>query len=136
LEVEDAIKYLDEKEQELLLERIPKILYALALKTSYYAKEYYVPIRTGRLKESIRVERISEEEFDSVAGGITIRGLFVNYAVFVEFGTSRMVGRFYMTAGYNRAMSEMNQIVMQIMESSPEATLGMEETEVPLLIGE
>ena len=53
-----------------------------------------VPVRTGRLRDSIRVT-----PFDNGVGRV---GAYTGYATAVEFGTSRRPGRYYMTQAVER----------------------------------
>jgi hypothetical protein len=128
VDVEEVRKYLETTEEELMV-KMSKIIYALALKCAYYARQV-VPVRTGRLKESIRVNIVDDWRCEAVAGGIEVMGKPVNYAVFVEYGTSRFPGRYYMENGKERTITEMHDIAKRIFETSPETPIGVEESEV------
>ena len=54
-----------------------------------------VPVRTGRLRDSIVVERIAD-------GWALVAGMF--YAFLVEFGTRLRPARPYLTPAFNRAL--------------------------------
>lgn len=60
----------------------------------------YVPVDTERLKNSIRIEGIEARGASLVgrvvAGGIVLRGVLVDYAIWQEIGTRFNVGHFYM----------------------------------------
>jgi HK97 gp10 family phage protein len=62
------------------------------------------PVKTGRLRNSIQGSDDSiysvETSNSSIKGTV---GTNVPYAVFVEFGTSRMAPRYYFTAGFEGA---------------------------------
>lgn len=60
-----------------------------------------VHVVTGRLRDSIKTENISEEGGDLVAGG----GV-VDYAAYEEFGNSRREGHPYLTPGFEIATRE------------------------------
>ena len=55
------------------------------------------PVKTGALRDSIRVERLGLTRVKLVAGGYEYRnpvtGLPVNYAIYVHEGTSKMPAR-------------------------------------------
>jgi hypothetical protein len=131
LDTRGALEFLVEKSEEIL-GKMEKITYANALKCAYHARQV-CPIRTGRLKESIRVEAMGDGEYDAVAGGITVMGRMVDYAIYVEYGTSRFVGRFYMEHGKNETEAEFDEIVRYVMETAIDAPIGIEESEVPIL---
>jgi hypothetical protein len=115
--VEKYVKELDDN-----LERyIPYIIYTLAIMVAGDAKEYTVPVRTGRLQESIRVERKGETTYDVVAGGIEIRGKLVDYALYVEEGTRRFAGRFYMHSALQDVMVNFDTIVDEILKGGTPA---------------
>jgi HK97 gp10 family phage protein len=69
------------------------------------AKEY-VPVITGNLKSSIKTERVGP--YDSVVTASSLEGNVEEkndkeYAGFVEFGTSKMAGRFFMTKAWRES---------------------------------
>lgn len=59
----------------------------------------FCPKRTGRLRRSIRVERVRLLLWKLVAGDIEIDGVYVNYAKHVNDGTRNMMGWHYMNIG-------------------------------------
>lgn len=61
-----------------------------------------VHVVTGRLRDSIKTENISEEGGDLVAGG----GV-VDYAAYEEFGNSRREGHPYLSPGFEVATRAM-----------------------------
>ena len=77
---EDAIKKIRAK--------IPLALEMVAREFEHHAKDSYVPVDTGRLKNSIT--------HDPVTGNEVYIGSDVEYAAYVEIGTSRMGGRHYL----------------------------------------
>jgi hypothetical protein len=115
--VEKYVKELNDN----LVRYIPYIIYALAILVAGNSKEYTVPVRTGRLQESIRVERKGEMTYDVVAGGIEIRGKLVNYALYVEQGTRHFAGRFYMHSALQNVMVNFDAIVDEILEGGTPA---------------
>jgi len=114
VDTSEAEKYLVDMEDSLINDLIPYIIQTLAVMVATNAKDYTVPVRTGRLQESIRVERKGQNSFDVVAGGINIRGVLVNYAYYVEYGTRHFVGRFYMHTALNNIMVNFDSIVEAI----------------------
>ncbi len=66
--------------------------------------------RSGRLYDSIRTQR-KKEKIELVAGSSS-----VNYAGYVEFGTSRMYPRLYLTKAYNHVLKDMNKELKEMMD--------------------
>lgn len=73
---------------------VDKEMHQLALILEAEVKER-TPVRTGRLKSSIVGKRIG-----FLLGGVSTR---VNYAAFIEYGTSRMAPRAMMRKGAEAA---------------------------------
>ena len=65
-----------------------------------------VPIRTGRLRDSIHHERKAPLNWIVTAGGPD-----VPYAKFVEYGTVKMAARSFMRASAEGRRQEVNQII-------------------------
>jgi HK97 gp10 family phage protein len=80
----------------------------------------YVPVDTGNLRDGIRVEELPPQENGVmvVAGGNQIippnryRDI-VNYACFVEFGTSKMEAQPYMRPAVDMTQGEMSKLIAE-----------------------
>ena len=109
-ELEDKLSNLDEKLKRALEEALEEI----AEKIRDDAKSF-APVDTGALRKSIRVEKKGELQFSVVAGdGGVINprtGREVDYAGFVEFGTSRMSPQPYMQPALEKNRDEILKIV-------------------------
>ena len=109
-ELEDKLSRLDEKLKCALEEALEEI----AEKIRDDAKSF-APVDTGALRKSIRVEKKGELQFSVVAGdGGVINprtGREVDYAGFVEFGTSRMSPQPYMQPALEKNRDEILNIV-------------------------
>jgi len=109
-ELEDKLSNLDEKLKRALEEALEEI----AEKIRDDAKSF-APVDTGALRKSIRVEKKGELQFSVVAGdGGVINprtGREVDYAGFVEFGTSRMSPQPYMQPALEKNRDEILNIV-------------------------
>lgn len=74
----------------------------------------YVPVKTGRLKGSL-TSRVSKEGIYNVGQeGRRFVGEFgtnVPYASYVEFGTSRFKGRYYMTRGVSASREALKAVI-------------------------
>jgi len=111
-ELEDKLSRLDEKLKRALEEALEEI----AEKIRDDAKSF-APVDTGSLRKSIRVEREGELQFSVVAGdGGVINprtGREVDYAGYVEFGTSRMSPQPYMQPALEKNKDEILRIVKE-----------------------
>lgn len=67
----------------------------------------YCPVDTGRLQESIKVE--------TDANGITI-GTDVEYAAYVEFGTSRQRPQPYLTPAFEQNKNKIEDMIAKEIE--------------------
>ena len=109
-ELEDKLSNLDEKLSRALEEALEEI----AEKIRDDAKSF-APVDTGSLRKSIRVEREGELQFSVVAGGGGVinprTGREVDYAGYVEFGTSRMSPQPYMQPALEKNRDEILKIV-------------------------
>jgi HK97 gp10 family phage protein len=112
VDTSSAEAYLEENEEENMT-AIDNLVKYLANNICDEAKRL-CPVRTGRLRDSIRVEEISDKICDVVAGGIEVSGKFVNYAVFVEYGTRYFVGRFYMHSALETIKAKFKSLVEQV----------------------
>lgn len=80
----------------------------------------FVPVDTGNLRDGIRAEELPPQDngIMVVAGGNQIippnryRDL-VNYATFVEFGTSRMEAQPYMRPAVDLSQGEMSKLIAE-----------------------
>jgi len=89
-----------------------KIVKALTEATieAYVTAKSVVPVRTGLLRSSIKMEKISPFEHKVIAGG----GRYKEkgkpyYAPFVEFGTRKMSPRPYMRPAAEKAVEVLKQ---------------------------
>jgi len=82
----------------------------------------FVPVDTGALQKSIRVEKKRRLEVSVVAGGGGIinpkSGREVNYAGYVEFGTSRMRAQPYMQPALEKNMNGIPRIIKRKVEEA------------------
>lgn len=81
------------------------IPYALqyAINIAQQEAKQVCPVRTGFLRSSIHIESTGPTEVHLVASA--------PYASFVEYGTSRMVGRHYMASGFQIAQPAFTQAI-------------------------
>ena len=111
-ELEDKLSNLDVKLKRALEEALEEI----AEKIRDDAKNF-VPVDTGSLKKSIRVEKEGDLQVSVVAGGGGVinprTGREVDYASFVEFGTSRMSPQPYMQPALEKNRDEILRIVKE-----------------------
>ena len=113
--VKDSIANLPEKMMEYAFEVLLKqaeLIKGLA--------QVYVPVDTGSLRDSIRVERGGEglrwRQVRVRAGGYVTNpktGKKVNYAGFIEYGTRNMMGYFYLTA----AVAEVEPTIAEMIKA-------------------
>jgi len=111
-ELEDKLSNLEEKLTNALAEALEEI----AGKIRDDAKSF-VPVDTGSLRKSIRVEKEGELQFLVVAGdGGVINprtGREVDYAGYVEFGTSRAAPQPFMQPALEKNRDETLRIVKE-----------------------
>lgn len=88
---------------EEMRSRISRVL-AEAGQEAYSAAIEKVPVRTGRLRSSIRLEKVSDLAYVVVAGHPVKEKGRPYYAPFVEFGTRRMAPRPFMRPAADRAV--------------------------------
>ena len=109
-ELEDKLSNLDEKLKRALEEALEEI----AEKIRDDAKDL-APVDTGSLRKSIRVEKEGELQVSVIAGDSGVinprTGREVDYAGFVEFGTSRMSPQPYMQPALKKNRDEILNIV-------------------------
>ena len=83
------------------------------------AKFKYVPVRTGNLQSTIRVE-VRPDGIFMVSGGIDGAGnpsQFVDYAQWVNDGTSRIAPSLFMERGADDAVNDKDSIANRIIQS-------------------
>jgi len=112
-----------DKFERYLMKTIPSGISAAAtealLETAEEARDIaktLVPIDTGSLQKSIRVERLARQAgkiyYTGIrAGGYIINpktGRYVNYASFIEYGTSRSRPQPFMRPALRRAMRKLS----------------------------
>jgi len=111
-ELEEKLSNLDVKLSRALDEALKEI----AEKIRDDAKGF-VPVDTGALKKSIRIEKKGKLQVSIVAGGGGVinprTGREVDYASFVEFGTSRMSPQPYMQPALEKNRDEILRIVKE-----------------------
>jgi len=111
-ELEDKLSNLDEKLGKALDEALNEI----AEKIRDDAKGF-VPVDTGALRKSIRVEKKGKLEVQVIAGGGGVinprTGREVDYAGYVEFGTSRMSPQPYMQPALEKNRDEILRVVKE-----------------------
>ena len=100
---------------------VAECLEAIGMKVEEYASDL-CPVGTeestgikgykgGSLLSTIRHERISEDTVAIKAGGKQGLYKFVNYATYVELGTSKMKAKPFMKPAIENHMSELKEIV-------------------------
>ena len=111
-ELEDKLSNLDEKLGKALDEALNEI----AEKIWDDAKGF-APVDTGSLRKSIRVEKKGKLEVQVIAGGGGVinprTGREVDYAGYVEFGTSRMSPQPYMQPALEKNRDEILRVVKE-----------------------
>ena len=111
-ELENKLSNLDVKLGKALAEALEEI----AGKICDDAKGF-APVDTGALRKSIRVEKKGKLQVSVVAGGGGVvnpkTGREVNYAGFVEFGTSRMSPQPYMKPALEKNMDLILRVVKE-----------------------
>ena len=109
-ELEDKLSNLDEKLKQALEEALEEI----AEKIRDDAKDL-APVDTRSLRKSIRVEKEGELQVSVIAGDSGVinprTGREVDYAGFVEFGTSRMRPQPYMQPALEKNKDEILRII-------------------------
>jgi len=88
---------------EIMRKRVIDALTEAAIEAYVTAKQL-VPIRTGKLYRSIKLERVSPFEHIVSAGHPTKEKNKPYYAVFVEYGTRKMAPRPYMRPAAEKAV--------------------------------
>jgi len=111
-ELEDKLSGLDVKLTNALAEALDEI----AEKIRDDAKSF-VPVDTGALRKSIRVEKKGKLEVRVAAGGGGVinprTGREVDYAGYVEFGTSRASPQPYMQPALEKNRDEILRVVKE-----------------------
>jgi len=111
-ELEDKLSNLEEKLGKALTEALEEI----AEKIRDDAKGF-VPVDTGALRKSIRVEEKGSLEVSIIAGGGGVinprTGREVDYAGYVEFGTSRASPQPYMQPALEKNRDEILRVVKE-----------------------
>ena len=111
-ELEDKLSNLDEKLKRALEEALEEI----AEKIRDDAKDL-APVDTGSLRKSIRVEKEGDLQVSVIAGGGGVinprTGREVDYAGYVEFGTSKMSPQPYMQPALEKNRDEILRIVKE-----------------------
>ena len=108
MKIEVAVDFsqLDKAINDALAKMRMKIIKALTEATieAYVTAKSVVPVRTGLLRSSIHMEKVSPFEHKVVAGSeVKSRGK-PYYAPFVEYGTRKMRPRPYMKPGAEKAV--------------------------------
>lgn len=103
-----TINFTDNSDEVLreLAEKIPQALTAMGLVAESHAKGY-CPVDTGRLRNSIA---------NAVSGNAAYIGTNVEYAAFVELGTSRMSPRPYLKPAIANHTDEYKRIAEQALK--------------------
>jgi len=70
-----------------------------------------VPVRYGRLKNSIRIEKKGPFRYAVKAGGTTVLGKYVDYAHFMEFGTRKVRPRPFLVPAAEARRKEVEKLV-------------------------
>jgi len=73
---------------------------------AYITARQAVPVRTGRLRDSISLEKLGRFKFRVVAGYPTKEKGKPYYAPFIEFGTRRMTPRPFMKPAVDKALAK------------------------------
>ena len=111
-ELEDKLSNLEEKLTNALAEALEEI----AEKIRDDAKGF-VPVDTGALRKSIRVEKKGSLEVSIIAGGGGVinprTGREVDYAGYVEFGTSRASPQPFMQPALEKNRDEILRVVKE-----------------------
>jgi len=111
-ELEEKLSNLEEKLSNALDEALNEI----AEKISSDARNF-APVDTGALRKSIRIEKKGKLRVSVVAGGGGVinpkTGREVDYAGYVEFGTSRMSPQPYMQPALEKNKDEILRIVKE-----------------------
>jgi len=109
-ELEEKLSNLEEKLSEALDDALDEI----AEKIRDDA-EGFAPVDTGALRKTIRIEKKGKLKVSVVAGGGGVinpkTGREVDYASYVEFGTSRMSPQPYMQPALEKNMNEISKII-------------------------
>ena len=111
-ELEDKLSNLEEKLTNALAEALEEI----AGKIRDDAKSF-VPVDTGSLRKSIRVEKEGNLQVSVIAGGGGVinprTGREVDYAGYVEFGTSRAAPQPFMQPALEKNHDEILRVVKE-----------------------
>lgn len=108
--IEGTVTYTQEWRGDLLLPELARaVIWALrqTIKLGIEVARSHVPIDTRRLHDSIRSAGVTPHANGltgrMTAGGITVRGVYVSYAVWQEIGTRFNSAKHYMLRGGNHA---------------------------------
>jgi len=95
------------------------VLTEVAAEAVVVGKSRFIPKVTGDLASTARVEKSDDgKNVDFVTGGIQgSKGGFVNYANFVNRGTSRIYPRFFMERSAAFALSQTDSLSRKILDS-------------------
>ena len=96
-----------------------KILIELAAESQKIAQAQFTPVKYGNLRSTIRVV-VTPEKVSLVAGGIMGQSstpVFVDYAYFQNYGTSRIPPTLFMERSVDRAMSKTESLSKDILKS-------------------
>jgi len=99
--LEEMIRFFDEAERSLMDELDAAV--DSAAKLVWDTAISLVPVRTGRLKNSIHI--LKEKELERIIRADT------EYAAFVEFGTSRMAARPFMRPALEARRAEIMALI-------------------------
>jgi len=111
IEIVVDFSQLDKAIKDSLAKMRMKIIKALTEATieAYVTAKSTVPVRTGLLRSSIHMEKISPFEHKVVAGSEVKAKGKPYYAPFVEFGTRKMSPRPYMRPAAEKAVEVLKQ---------------------------
>lgn len=100
----EMVAAFNEAKATVTSEIIPYVL-TYAIQLAEQEAKQVVPVRTGFLRASIQVE--SGIGSQGIGGSAMVLRATAGYAGFVERGTSRMAGRFYMQSAFMTALPAM-----------------------------
>lgn len=96
-----------------------KVLIELASESQKIAQQQFTPVKYGNLRSTIRVV-VTSQKISLVAGGIMGKSgkpVFVDYAYFQNYGTSRIAPTLFMERSVDRAMARKDSLSKEILNS-------------------
>lgn len=100
-------------------ETAQKIAVEFAEESNKISRQGIIPVITGNLRSTARVEK-TEQYVKFIIGGIQGSGspsLFVNYASFVNWGTSRQLPQFFMERSVNIAADRLDSFSKLLLDN-------------------